>query len=156
MKQPRNKSGQFAKLPVDVRFGLKVGPEDAKGCWPWTGAINEWGYGTFWLDGKMIRAHRISWHLTGRDIPEGVLVLHSCDNPKCVNPHHLFLGTPEDNMRDMARKGRTNTTKLTAIDVKEIRRLDSVGARSKDLARMFYISYASIRYIVNRQTWHWV
>ena len=125
-------------------------------CWEWTGAINEWGYGGYWQSGKWRKAHRVAWEFAEGPIPNGALVLHSCDNPKCVNPYHLFLGTPEDNMRDMARKGRTNTTKLTAVDVKEIRRLDSIGAKSKDLARMFDVSYASIRYIINHQTWHWV
>lgn len=90
------------------RFWSKV---DKTGeCWEWRGAIAKSGYGHINRGRRgegVIRCHRLSWELANqRSIPDGLYVLHKCDNPKCVRPDHLFLGTPTDNMRDMAAKGR--------------------------------------------------
>lgn len=88
------------------RFWDKVdikGPDD---CWEWQRSLNNGGYGRSHFNGKQIKAHRLSFLLTHHEIPEGMLVLHKCDNPKCVNPDHLFLGTHYDNMQDMKAKGR--------------------------------------------------
>ena len=76
-----------------------------EGCWLWVGANNE-RYGLFSCFGRVMKAHRASWHLFVGPIPPGLHVLHKCDNPLCVRPDHLFLGTHVDNMADMARKGR--------------------------------------------------
>jgi len=96
-----------SKLSVEERFWSKVdrsaGPE---GCWLWTGSGDPKGYGTFWHDGRTRKAHRASWLLFKGGIPEGIWVLHRCDNPPCVNPAHLWLGTNADNVADMMRKGR--------------------------------------------------
>jgi hypothetical protein len=101
-------------------------------CIPWTGARSRRGYGLFTLNGKQVSAHRVFWEwANGRAIPPGFVVMHSCDNPPCVNPRHLSLGTAGDNVRDCAKKGRRNQVhgeahgmvKLSADDVREIRRL---------------------------------
>lgn len=92
--------------PGRDRFMVKVSMQ-ASGCWLWTGAHNEEGYGTFALDGyKVLRAHRVSWILHRGPIPNGLCVCHHCDTPACVNPGHLFLGTKRDNARDRDAKGR--------------------------------------------------
>lgn len=89
-----------------VRFWRKV---DKSGeCWIWTGARAPppWDYGKFRLDGRAVDAHRVSWEFSYGPIPDGLWVLHRCDVPGCVRPEHLFLGTAQDNSRDMMRKGR--------------------------------------------------
>lgn len=88
-----------------ARFFSKVEKRDT-GCWEWVGQINKHGYGVFSVLAKPITAHRFSYSLHHGKDPADLLVCHTCDNPKCVNPEHLFLGTVLDNHRDMDRKGR--------------------------------------------------
>lgn len=91
------------------RFWPKVQHGTADECWLWTAALKESGYGQFMINSlsrKPLKAHRISWELAHGSIPDGLHVLHHCDNRRCVNPSHLFLGTNDDNIRDMIAKGR--------------------------------------------------
>lgn len=99
---------QGRRRPISERFWKKVkkgGPDD---CWIWTGCVNGGGYGQISAGGprRMIPAHRVALLLDGTDVPLGKYVLHKCDNPPCVNPRHLFVGTNSDNMKDMVAKGR--------------------------------------------------
>lgn len=102
-------------VPLNIRFWDKV--EDGPGCWLWTGAILKVsGYGAFAVKGKRVAAHRFAWELYHGKIPKrkdyhGWTVCHRCDNPACVRPSHLFLGSHKDNMRDMIRKGRAGFQK---------------------------------------------
>lgn len=90
--------------PEDLWKKVERGADDV--CWPYTGARVPFGYGIFTVNYRTVIAHRLAWELTNGTIPEGMQVCHTCDNPPCCNPAHLFLGTPLDNMRDKMRKGR--------------------------------------------------
>lgn len=135
----------------------------ANGCWEFTGARNYGGYGQIRDEsGRQRPAHRIAYDLVVDDIPEGMLVLHSCDNPPCINPAHLFLGTGQDNMDDMWMKERANPaiglqlpqTKLTPDEVKQIKLLlleDTM--EGNELAYKFGVSPQTICDIKAGRTW---
>ena len=93
------------------RFWSKVNKTDV--CWYWTAYRDDKGYGTFGLNGKLQKAHRVAYELTYGAIPDGAHILHSCDNPPCVNPAHLRAGTRSDNMRDKVARGHDYNTNKT-------------------------------------------
>jgi len=140
---------------------VDVGTEDE--CWNWT-ANKAHGYGRFLLDRKWRQAHRVAWRLSGGIIPDGMWILHSCDNPSCVNPRHLFLGTRQDNMDDMKSKGRTKgnamkgeknpSSKLKEGEVLAIRALGSKGKWTKqEIATAYKISHQTVSDIILRRKW---
>lgn len=150
-----------------ARFWPKVAIGQPDECWEWRSPPTWGGYGMFKFRGKDHGAHRISWILTVGEIPEGegyhgTCVLHSCDNPPCVNPRHLFLGSHQINMDDREAKGRGNrpkkatNLKLTEADVLEIRRMAASGIRQTDIAKRFELERGHVSRIVNRKMWDWV
>lgn len=144
----------------DVWEYASVRSEDE--CWPWVGVVLRNGYGQFYTGGKTLLAHRAVYQLTHGAVPGDLLVCHRCDNRSCVNPAHLFLGTPADNSRDMAAKGRaaagerSGVNKVTDADVLEIRRLAAAGHRQRDIAARFGIAQGNVGFIVRRETWRHV
>lgn len=141
------------------RFSKFVKKTDT--CWLWIGSKFENNYGKFWVSGKNRKAHRVSYEIHKGDIPKGMFVCHSCDNPSCVNPEHLFVGTPKDNTRDKFAKGRDNTpkgaghyaAKLTEHDIPLIRQAHQEGFTQKVIATTFGVSNATIRDILTRKIW---
>lgn len=133
--------------------------EKSDGCWVWTGSLANWGYGQIKVDGRPERTHRLSWTIHFGPIPDGLDVLHTCDNPPCVRPDHLFLGTDGDNAQDMASKGRqryawplaSHRAKLTVEQVMEIRdRYRAGGISTRQLAREYNVHYTSIIRLLNK------
>ncbi len=116
-------------------------------CIEWTGGRNRDGYGRFWRDGRYVLAHRA---IMGD--PHGELVLHTCDNPGCVNPAHLYVGTRQDNMDDMARRMR-GCHKLTEAAVRAIRASPKSNA---EVARRYGVTSMNISLIRRHKTWTWV
>lgn len=122
-------------------------------CWLWIGAKNRRGYGKMCFEGNLhATTHRVSYQIFKGPITEDMFVCHSCDNPSCVNPDHLWLGTPQDNKTDQLEKGRGGF-KLKSKDVLEIRRLHATSIRSVTIARLFDVSQSAISNIINRRVW---
>ena len=155
------------RTPLAERFWARVSKTD--GCWLWVGASRTtFGYGVISRGGRrsQIGAHRASWEIHFGPIPDGMSVLHRCDNPPCVRPDHLFLGTQSDNIRDMARKARlggqcssegtkgerNGNARLTEQQVAEIRALGGTMSQQR-IADRFGITQAHVSSILLRQRW---
>lgn len=131
------------------------------GCLEWQGAHNQRGYGLLLHEGKRWVASRLVWACTNGPIPEGLFVCHSCDNPPCCNPAHLFLGTAKDNVRDMMAKGRRramygealNRQCLTNATAQEVRTLCASGLAPDDVAQAVGVSVHVVRSVKNGRTW---
>lgn len=153
-------TGGSAKVRQDVATR-----DRSSGCWTdvewWT---DEWGYGVFRVGGVKRRAHAFAKELATGEASEGRFACHSCDVPSCFNPDHIFWGTQLDNMRDCARKGRTTLgdknargrAKVTADQVREIRRRREGGETCKALADEFGLSPVAVSKMVRRVTWEMV
>ena len=142
------------KRPIKDRFWEKV--ELTPSCWIWTGGKSAKGYGVLWVDNTFKRSPRVSWELAVGAIPTGVLVLHRCDNPPCVRPDHLYLGTAKDNAWDRERRGRSRRRahrKLTWEQAQEIIELRRGGMALKSIGNLFDVSIATIHNIVTGKTY---
>lgn len=145
---------------LQERFEEKFAKSD-NGCWMWTASKNQDGYGKFVFSGRLQKAHRVAWTLYVGEIPDGMCILHRCDNRYCVNPTHLFMGTKADNARDRDSKGRGAClsgekhwrSKLTDEQVKTIRERRNSGALTTDLAKDFGMSQQAISDIVLYRNW---
>lgn len=108
-REQRRRWAEKNALPLTPETAERVRdlfPSRGEGCWEWTGGRNPSGYGRVQLGSNWYLAHRVAWVLANGSIPEGMFICHHCDNPPCVRPDHLFVGTAKDNSHDMAAKGR--------------------------------------------------
>ena len=144
-----------------ARVWSRISVGDIEDCWPWLGPLNRDGYGRPIWNGHREGAHRIAWLTRVGPIPEGMSVLHRCDNPPCCNPAHLFLGTQADNMQDCASKGRSSTSrnagerngsaKLSAHEAALIR--STPRNEVATLARLYGVTERHIRAIMSGDRW---
>ncbi len=158
------------RVPHAIRYWTRVDRSGGPGaCWPWVGYRDRSGYGIVYRDGGTTKAHRAAWELTNGPITDNLWVLHRCDNPPCVNPAHLFLGTARDNVADMMAKGRAvprshlpehvlrgmaaGRARLTDEQVIAIRKSAVEGYGLRRLGRDYGVSYGTICALVTRRSW---
>lgn len=164
---------KHGKRPIKERFWEKVKIGTRNECWEWTGALLR-GYGLLHANRRSSLAHRISYILNIGPIQEGMCICHHCDNPKCVNPDHLFMATMKVNMLDAAHKKRmahgkhhgsvthpesiprgekNGHAKLTGDKIQEIRSLVASGLSQRKVAKIYRVHYTTIRHIYIHKTW---
>jgi hypothetical protein len=155
---------KHARGTLEERFWNFVDKKSEDECWHWTGQILATGYGRISLGAKKDGnegAHRVSWKLHNKkDIPSGMFVMHKCDNPKCVNPYHLSIGTPKDNTQDMIAKGRKRVVSpkgegngKSLLDAEKVRLIRSSKLSHVELGRQLGVSSNCIRGVRIGRTW---
>jgi hypothetical protein len=138
-------------------WSLVIAPENADACWEWSGTRGKNGYAAMRVGRKRVYAHRISYVIQHGGIPDGLWVLHHCDNRPCCNPAHLYAGTPSNNAQDRERRDRGHRRKLNEQSVIEIRRIYAAGGTLQtEIARQFGVSHDLISQVVRRQAWRHV
>jgi len=145
------------------RFWDKVDKKGKDDCWNWIGAIHKTGYVYFKLNRKAVRANRLAYELTYGKFSKELDVLHTCDNRKCVNPNHLYLGTQQDNINDMMRRNRHgksgqvgedhHSAKLNTQDVYEIKYFLGIKMKHKEIAKAYGVSRQAITDINTNRNW---
>lgn len=160
LAQQDRKSNQWSNKPAD-RFWARVDICGEDECWEWQGAkspgSHNYGKLSAWGEQASIYAHRVVWELENGQIPEGMFVCHTCDNPPCCNPDHLFLGTPKDNVQDAISKGRWKThMQKPALNAEQTETIRSMygkpGATLKKLSEIFSVCTATIFKVIHRKS----
>lgn len=161
--QTRRRPKYLIGANLEAVFLSRFSPGPFTHCWDWQGYVNPVGYGKLTHKGKTYRAHRLAWQFFhGNDIPDGMVVFHTCDNRRCVNPYHLELGTQADNMTDKAAKGRQHRgenhprTSITEDQVRQIRALSASGLSNSKIARHLNVSASSVKHILQGNSWRHV
>lgn len=135
-----------------IAFWKKVDKSDVNSCWNWTAFIDRYGYGRLNIDSSMKKAHRLSFELHIGNIPHGLHVCHKCDNRKCVNPNHLFIGSNFDNHIDAMNKGRRKGKFVAENTIKRIKIVGDI-LPVKDLSKIFGLNHNTIRNILCGNTY---
>lgn len=153
----------FSFTAVQVnRFWTHVNKREVNECWEWTAARDKDSYGVTWANGHSIGAHRMSWIIFNGAIPNGVQVLHKCDNPPCVNPNHLWAGTDGDNKADKISKQRQArgvdqySAKLDEAKIREIRIRRINGETLSSIAASYSVTVQTVWKVVKRILWNHV
>ena len=149
------------ELPLPDRFWSKVDKRRPDECWPWKAAVrrSDEGYGAFWIEGRHWPAPKVALMLTGEVIPAGMEVCHTCDNPPCCNPAHLFVGTRQDNNNDKVSKGRHAAVErmgnalLTDAAVRAIKAAPRTAAVKRELARTYGVKPDTIYDVWRNRSW---
>ena len=158
MKRP------YKRKTIMERFLRSFSKTEGDSCWLWLKRLDRDGYGqmTFHLDNDIImvkKAHRVAYEILVGEIPTGMCICHKCDNPSCVNPSHLFLGSQADNIRDMVNKKRQMygkqhwNVKLKPEDILEIKNLVASGLTNTEVAKKFNIAQQTVSAIKNNKSW---
>jgi len=150
-------TGVYPRPSLEDRFWSFVTKTPT--CWLWTGCTDHFGYGWISEKGKPEKAHRISFRIHNGPIPKGKQVLHTCDDPPCTRPDHLYLGTHKDNMKDMADRGRMargENAGQTILTEAQARIIKYSTERSCDVARKFSISPQAVCCIRKGRRWGWL
>jgi len=158
--QKRLDNHSARKLTLQERLERCIDQTNLSGCWTWTGSMAGSGYGAINYNNKKLAAHRVAYQIYKGD-PGDLFVLHKCDNPICVNPEHLFLGTNLDNAKDRQAKGRcyaakgikNSNAKLSVDDILKIRELATLGVSYSEIGRRFGISHNQASLIHKRKAW---
>lgn len=168
MNRARNLGAYAAKQDLPERFYSKVACGAPNHCWMWTDHADSKGYGLLSVDGKVVKAHRIAWMLAFGGIPTGLQVCHACDNPGCVNPNHLLLGTSRANTMDKVKKGRqsrcgpNNPAKgdfhgMAVLAEPDVRNIiagrNNWGFSYMELAKQYGVSKGTIASIFQGRNW---
>jgi len=164
MRGQRRSSFGKRRLSLEECFWKKVDKKAENECWEWKGSKDNGGYGVMFKSRypiKWYKSNRLSWEIHFGDIPEGLLVCHKCDNPACINPKHLWLGTIADNNRDRENKGRgallygenNPNAKLTKEDIMKIKELRKTGMTQQKIADMYRVSQVNIGRILSGRLW---
>lgn len=142
------------------RFWTKVNKQKLHECWIWIGIQNKNSYGYLCINRRKFLAHRFSWIINNGNIPDKLCVLHKCDNPSCVNPNHLFLGTQAENIADMVKKNRQCVLKgenhsRCKLKIKDIEKIKSLTNKltKKEIAKIFNITRQYVGQIQQNKTW---
>ncbi len=164
MKYGSTSPQKYSQESLENRFWRMVGKSSESECWEWQGQKLSNGYGRISLGAKKLGsdgAHRISWKLFNKqDIPEGMFVMHKCDNPSCVNPHHLSIGTPKENVQDMIAKGRKRVVSpkgegngKSLLNEEQVRTIRASKLSHAAMARELGVSPNCVRGVRIGRTW---
>ena len=163
MKVNRGSRPDWLRRTKQERFWSKV--NIAPGCWEWRASLTKTGYGQFAVRPRVWKAHRWIFEQLNGPVPSTVFICHTCDNRICVNPWHLFAGTPKDNMQDCSRKGRVRgftrgeanpDAKLTENEVRAVRALYAAAHEPTPIGRLFGIAKTTVMAICARRKWRHV
>lgn len=145
VRKGNSQRGRRHPIPLAKQLDERTMPVPFCGCLIWLGGATSRGYGKMTFNYKTMLAHRVAWELRNGPIGSGLFVCHRCDTPACVNPDHLFLGTPQENMDDMAAKGRSKPPRVFSDD--EVRLIRATTRQTNALASQFGVSRTTIKQV---------